>query len=249
MSRLARSMSPLLLCSTIAIFAVLLAGCSKEDKIIVENNFPPDVNDPPVIVTYSPTFPAGGIKQVSSGVNGITLQVVVGDPDGLDDISAVTIGVESVVLRRFLLRPDTSATSCTSYSFAPNDTVPTSDILSVPASFPGFTFQPLKKIEGGLWTLNEFGSYGLGFPDILNAAANLTSWNGGCGSYSSGIAWPYYVEPPVIPTRRAAVLSYAEVDYRGILVKVYDKIGASAELALPDLKLTFLSSEEEKSAP
>ena len=227
------------------LLAFLALGCDKEDKIIVQNLPPSQENRPPLIVTYSPTFTPGGFEQVSDFEPlAINLQVLVGDPDGLDDISAVTVDIGSVTLRRYILRPDTSSSFCHKFSYAPNDTVATSSILSVPASFPGVTFRSMAKIGAGLYALTSFG----GFPDIFAFGSNLGQWPGGCYD-SDGIGGPWVVMPPAIATQNEAILTYLDVNYAGNKITVWDKMGANAVLNLPDLRVVYTTAEEKLAAP
>lgn len=236
-------------CVATSLLVLALAGCSQEDKIVVQNLPPVQENRPPTIVTYTPEFLPGGYERISSSApQGLYVQVLVGDPDGLEDISLVAVDVDSVRLRRYLLRPDTSSTGCLRFSYATNDTVPTGAILAVPAKFPGLHLKPLQRSQGGLFILSNFGGYAFGFPDILGASANLKWWGGGC-LYPNGFDYPYVVLPPVYPSERAATLTYAEVDYLGIRITVFDKVGASAVLPLPDLRIVFTTIEEKNAMP
>ena len=182
-------------------------------------------------------------------MNSPDLYVLVGDPNGLDDISLVTVDVESVQLVRFRLRPDVRPDECVDFGFAPAETLSTELILPTPHSFPGLEFKPLTQVQGGLYRAQAFGSFEYGFPDIFGAASNVQLLPGGCGSFNDGIMYPWVVIPPAAPSDTAAVVSLAEVHYIGVSVTVYDKVGASATTTFPDWHVTFLSREEEETLP
>ena len=226
---------------------LLSVACDKEDKITVENFIQEPANQPPVIVNQGPDLPPGGFQAID--MNSPDLYVLVGDPNGLDDISLVTVDVESVELVRFRLRPNVRTDGCVDFGFAPAETLSTELILSTPHSFPGLEFEPLTKVQGGLYRAQAFGSFGYGFPDLLGEASNVVSMGGGCGSFSDGILFPWIVMPPAAPSDTAAVVSLAEVRYIGVSVTVYDKVGASATTTFPDWHVTFLSREEEETLP
>ena len=227
---------------------LLLTACDKEDKITVENFIQEPANQPPVIVSQGPDIPSGGVQAVN--MNSPDLYVLVGDPNGLDDISLVTVDVDSVRLVRFRLRPDVEPGQCVDIGFAPTETLSTELVLSTPHSFPGFEFRPLTKVQGGLYRAQNFGSFAYGFPDLFDAASNVQIWPGGC-SFGGlpGILSTWIVVPPAVPSDTAAVVTLAEVRYFGISVTVYDKVGANATTTFPDWHVTFLSRDEEAVLP
>jgi len=236
--------------ATLVSLALFGTACDTTTKVIVENEPDGQTNRPPAIVQQGPVFPPGGFEQISSySPYGINLWVLVADPDGIDDISLVTASVDSVRLARFLLRPDTSSTSCSYFSYADNETIATSAILPVPTTFAGFSFMPLTRVQGGLFQASSFGGTSSGFPDLIEASPVLEEWQGGCYYGSTGILGPIVVLPPAVLTQRTAILTYADVEYRGITVTVYDKVGATATTSFPDLRIVFPSPEERAAAP
>jgi hypothetical protein len=233
----------------LAALMLIIPACDKADNIVVENTIQEPANQAPIIVKQGPQQPPGGFEQISNfGANGVDLWVLVGDPNGLEDISLVTVDIDSVRLDRFLLRPDTSSTGCTIFSYAPNDTIPTAAILPVPAKFSGVEFRAMIKAQGGLYVAEGFGGYGFGLPDILLASSNLESWPGGCGS-AEGLIFPVVVLPPAVPVQRTAIVSLIEAEYLGITVTVYDKVGASATTTFPDWHIVFTTVKERSAAP
>lgn len=219
--------------------ACLTLACDKQDTIVVQNINEAEANQPPKIVAYGPEMPAGGFQQISYGPLGVDLWVLVADPNGLDDISLVTMDMDSIRLVRFIVHPDTSAGSCLTYGYQPGDTLASDAILPVPATFPGVEFRPLQRVQGGLYQAARLGQ-DFGFPDIIGASPVLEDWMGGC--YSPGtyqIYGPFRVLPPAVPSPRDAGIHYATLDYYGIKMTVYDKVGASASVTHPTLRVTF----------
>ena len=215
------------------------ATCEKQDKVVVQNIDPNAVNQPPTIVAYGPDMPAGGFSEISYSPIGVDLWVLVGDANGLGDISLVTMDMDSLRLVRFIVRPDTSAGSCISYGYGPADTLAADAILPVPVTFPGLRFRPLAHVQGGLYKAARLGAE-FGFPDIVDASPVLERWNGGCTSAGSyDVYGPFYVLPPAAPSRREAGISYAQFEYYGITMTVYDKVGASASVTYPTLRIAF----------
>lgn len=230
---------------------LVLSGiaCESEDKIVVQNVLEEKPNQAPLIVKQGPGLPPGGFEVVSYyEPRAVDLWVLVGDPDGLNDISLVAVDVDSVVLLRFLVRPDTSTSFCTQFSYAPNDTIPTGAILPVPAAFPGVHLRALRKSQGGLYSTEGFGSLAFGFPDIVGRSNLLEPWSGGCGGGPS-VLGPIYVLPPATASRRTAIVTYVDVEYHGISVTVYDDFGASVSTSFPDWRVVYTTVEEKASAP
>lgn len=217
----------------------LALACEKEDTIVVQNIQEALTNQPPTIVANGPEMPAGGFQQVAYGRLGVKLWVLVADPNGLEDISLVTMDMDSLRLVRMIVHPDTSASSCLAYGYQASDTIPSEAILPLPATFPGVKFQPLYRLQGGLYeTLRLGGDFG--FPDIIDASPVVEDFAGFCyapGTYQ--VYGPFRVVPPAVPSPIDAGIHYATVDYYGIKVTVYDKVGATATVTYPTLRVTF----------
>jgi hypothetical protein len=226
----------------LALLPLLVPGCK---DTVVQNIVNPQSNRPPTIVSQGPDIPPQGLDHVSHfSPDGVDLWVLVGDPDGLDDISLVTVDVASVELLRFVVRPDT-ATGCSRFGYAPGDTIDANSILPVPATFPGLSFRPLTRQQGGLYVMHGFGDEGNGFPDLVAASSAVEEWNGGC--YDTPPYWvlgPIVIVPPAVPARLNAIISYADVRFHGISVTVHDATGASASSSFPDWRIVYRSPEE-----
>lgn len=232
-------------------FTLLLCvstACDKKDKIVVQNVIPAEANQVPVIVAMGPQMPANGFVQTEDFPTGINLWVLAGDPDGLDDISLVAMDVDSIRLVRYIVRPDTSSTGCIRYGYAPGDTIAMNAILSVPARFPGVKFLPLRRVQGGLFDIPAVGITYLA-PNIIDTSPVLERWNGGCGGSDGAVYGPFYVLPPAVPVKRAAAISYVQMEYYGVKVTVYDTAGASTSASYPTLRLTIKVPEEPTPLP
>lgn len=217
----------------------LALSCDKEDTIVVQNIHEALTNQPPRIVAYGPDMPAGGFQQLSYSRIGVKLWVLVADPNGLEDISLVTMDMDSLRLVRMIVHPDTSASSCIEYGYQSGDTLPSNAILPLPAGFPGVKFLPLTRVQGGLYQTEGLGGE-FGFPDLIEASPVLEDFTGFCyapGTYQ--IYGPFRVVPPAVPSPRDAGIHYATVDYYGIKMAVYDKVGASATVTYPTLRVIF----------
>lgn len=224
--------------TTLAVLVLCASpACDKQNKIVVQNILPAETNQPPVVVDFGPDMPANGFEQNSYFPSGIDLWVLAGDPNGLDDISLVAMDMDSVRIVRYIVRPDTSSSSCIQYGYAPGDTVAMAAILSVPATFPGVKFRPLTRVQGGLFEASGLGGE-FGLPNLIDASPVLERWNGGCGG-DYAVIGPFYVNPPAVPVRREASVSYLVLEYYGVKVTVYDVVGASASATYPTLRLTL----------
>lgn len=232
-------------------FTLLLCvstACDKKDKIVVQNVIPAETNQPPVIVAVGPAMPTNGFVQSEDYPTGINLWVLAGDPNGLDDISLVAMDIDSVRLVRYIVRPDTSASDCIAYGYAPGDTVAMDAILPVPARFPGVNFLPLRRVQGGLFQADGLG-VNIGAPNIIDTSPVLERWNGGCGGSDGAIYGPFYVLPPAVPVRREASISYAQMEYYGVKITVYDTAGALVSASYPTLRLTLKVPKEPTPLP
>ncbi|HET9940688.1 MAG TPA: hypothetical protein VFR25_06275 [Candidatus Eisenbacteria bacterium] len=223
----------------------LSLGCDDEDKVVVSSANP---NDPPIVVSYGPQVPQGGFHDVT-GVgpyDGILFWVVAGDPDGLEDLSAVALSIQSVRLNRFIMRADTSSNSC--FHFEYNDTVPTSQILATPAVLEGVAFEPLLSYPDYYGPGYYQGGH-LPIPDLVLLSPNVDPWPGGCGTSQEMVRGPMVILPPVVPTPTRAAVTYMDLDYQGVKLTVYDKVGATAVATYPDIHYVYVTPEEEQALP
>jgi len=221
----------------------MATGCDDEDKIVVES--PEDPNDPPLIATFGPQAPSGVFTQVSHYPEGVPLYIVGGDPDGLSDLNLAVLSVDTIQLDRFIARPDTSTDGCIHFSYT--DTIPSAAILPTPLALPNIQFHAMERGEGGLFQSDPLGAY-LGFPRFVDLSPTLDDW-GGCSTSQAMVAGPYFANPPAVPIRKAVVITYVELEFRGVKVTLYDKVGATAVANYPDFRIVFTTPEELTALP
>jgi hypothetical protein len=232
MSRLRSFAVPALL-----LFALALPGCDDEDKVVIENQ--PPTNSPPLVVSFGPDSPVENIAHF--GADGVSLWVLAGDPDGLDDISVAALHIDSIQLNRFIVRPDTSTTGCLKFGYV--DTVATAPILAVPAAFPGVDFLAMTREQGGLFSANGLGR-NYGYIDLVEASPALERLGGYCGGGFTSLQGPMNAVPPAVPQTTIVIVTYMDVVYNGLKITVYDKVGASAVATVPAYHVVFTTPEE-----
>jgi hypothetical protein len=226
----------------------MATGCSDEDKIVVENVVEEGPNNPPVIATFGPEVPNGGFEQTAYyGADGVPLWIIGGDPDGLDDLSVAVLRVDSIRFNRFIARPDTSTTGCIRFSYG--DTIPSDQILPTPMTLPGIAFHSmLRSGVGGLFQSQPLGGY-LGFPNLVDLSPTLDNWGGGCGPSQALVSGPFTVVPPAVPSPKTVGITYVDLEFRGVTVTLYDKVGATAIASYPDIRIVFTTPEERTALP
>jgi hypothetical protein len=224
---------------------VMGTGCNDEDKIVVQNATD-DINDPPLIVTHGPEVPNGGFEQITYySPQGVPVWVLGGDPDGIADLSVAALTVDSISLNHFIARPDTTKNNCIRFTYA--DTIPSQQILPTPMTLPGIPFLAMTRGEGGLFQSPALGGY-LGFPDFVSLSSTLDNW-GGCSTSQPIVDGPFYANPPAVPSRTVIVITYVDLEFRGVKVTLYDKVGATAVVHYPDIRIVFTTPEEQVALP
>ena len=221
----------------------IIGGCDDENITVVTV---PTENRPPRIIAQGPDFPAGGVD-VEFVHGGPDLYVLVADPDGLDDISAVFLNVGSVTVHRVIARPD-SGDSCAEPSYAANDTFNIGTLI--PSTFPGLVNFPMGLQAGGIYTTPNFCLLSFdcpAAPRIDRANASFGRSVRGCAT-GSFILW-FGVYPPAVPSPSDIFITYLDVEYTGITATVYDAAGLSAATSFPNLRLIHATEEERRVAP
>jgi hypothetical protein len=225
-------------------FAFFMTACGKDTIVNIEPDSP---NQPPMIVTHGPGLPAG-VMEITSTYDAPALWVLVGDPDGLDDISAVFLQIDSVLVRRVLLRPDSLAgfAGCAWISYAPNDTIDVSSV--VPIRYSEISSQPMARQQGGLYSTGDSPFPPITFSSIIKSIPSSGPQPKGCGFNGDSFKW-FGLYPPSVPQGIDVFLTYADVEYRDIAVTVYDKVGAKAAVTFPNLKIKYTTWEEKRVSP
>lgn len=211
-----------------------LIGC-EGDEIFVSTTAD---NRPPTIVEQGPELPPGTFDGY-----GPSVWVLVGDPNGLEDISAVFLSIETIRINDLILRPADLSGGCARVDIEPNNNIDTTMLFTLPVSFDGPRNLQMTRQEGGVYAIYPFyvpdlaGEFAVfGFPD--GCAAGPPSW----------IDW-FDILPPAVPSTTSVFLTYIDLDYMGITVTVYDAAGESATTSFSDLRKTSITSEEEATPP
>jgi hypothetical protein len=216
----------------------LFGACDETNDIVVSVD--PN-NKPPMIVTQGPDFPAGPIEVVGGSAPG--LWVLVGDPNGLDDISAVFLDVQSIRLHGIIIRPADFIGECVTMVYTPNNTIDTSSLVPDPTEIGKLKSAPLIHDQGGIYRINPFV-----VPQLAQALP-IFGWPSGCGIGLGGYLEWLLLLPPAAPVPTNVFLTYADEEFIGISVTVYDSSGASARTTFPNLRVVFTTSEEKTVAP
>ncbi|HTK68207.1 MAG TPA: hypothetical protein VL857_00265, partial [Candidatus Eisenbacteria bacterium] len=92
------------------------------------------------------------------------------------------------------------------------------------------------------------GSY-LGFPNFVDLSPTLDNWPGGCGSSIGTVAGPYNLIPPAVPSPKTVAITYVDLEFQGVKVTLYDKVGATAVANYPDIRIVMTTSKEQIALP
>ncbi len=238
------------------IFAFTTFGC--EDNITVEVPPQQGVNKPPKFIMQGPEYPSGKIEFVGSEYQireaGPTFFVLVVDENGLDDIAAVFLNVDSILVQRVIARPDSSRTTCAAPSYADLDTFDVMPYIPI-SSLPGIINRPMSRQSTGFYA---FGGFAFGALTYNNfRSQGLWAWD------PSGVIGPpvkcctcgpvslehFGVYPPAVPSPEDILITYVEFEFRGISITAYDAGALSATTTFPDLRLIYAMTEEQNAAP
>ena len=226
----------------------LSASCGDRTEILT---VAPTLSQPPVapvILTQGPTWSAAPID--------LNLRrapepyVIVGDANGLDDLALAVFSIDSAILRRIIVRPD----SVLPGSFC-ND-ITWTDSLDITSLLPA-TFSPILENcvmyqNGSSFRYSGFYStpYAepcIAFPAIATASPSFGVPTKQCGSYTALSRFGIY--PPALSPARNVNVTFLDVEYRGIRVTVYDATGLTATTTFPPLRLVYRSYGEKQSPP
>lgn len=215
---------------------VVLCGCEEDDFFVTVDS----ENDPPLILSQGPEFPQGTVEIVGCCADDIW--VLVGDPDGLDDIAAVFIDIEAVQINDVIIRPDAMSGNCASVDYTPNNTIDTTSLFALPIQIPGIHSEPLELDQGGIYRTHPFGVPSI---DVVSAALGQPS---GCATGGGYLDW-ITLNPPAVPLTLNVFVTFLDVEFRGTSVIVYDAAGDSATTTYPDLRIVYTTAEEQTIAP
>ena len=249
-----RAPLPMLMILIGAITLFTAFGCGDDDEeITITSVLEQSTNTPPTIVDQGPDFEGQTFQAIKLrygyGPSGPKLWVLVGDADGVDDISSVVISVDSVLVHSTIVRPDTvtNPSHCATLDYADPDTLDLNETIAT--VYPGVVSVPMEQIQGGrfetVWNYGEggdfFGYRGAVRPDFTSYFETLQSTSR-CtnGTYLEVFA----IVPPLSDPGMIGFLTRADVEYRGIAVTAYDAIGESATATFADLRIVYITEFE-----
>jgi hypothetical protein len=241
-----------------ALLCIVLVTLSACEDTIVNNNSLRGENKAPSIVGMGPAF-AGNALETELFLE--SLYVIVADPNGVEDISAVFLDIGEIVLNNVIARRDASTdppNNCTHRPLYVDN-----DVLSImPAlrtSFPGSVYDPARigRIfltggnDGVFYTPRltvDTGGGGFGgslLLDVQQACGTCTP-SQVCASFSFD---NFVVNPPTLPAPTEAFVTLVDVTLVDVKVTVYDAAGLSANANFPDLRVTYTTPEEATTLP
>lgn len=227
----------------IAIF-FYISGCTEEvtNNSYYDNGQPG--NQPPKILLWGPEYDS--LAHFDDTLP--PTWVIVGDPDGSDDIAAVMLTISSINIVSLIVRPDDSTNECSEVYYAPMDTINVLPYLR--NQIFNVTNQVMQNgIDGYYYvylTYNLLTDGGIvNDGDVFGQAVKLCT---------NGLNYLYMIEqfglyPPALPAPRDVFVTYAEFLISGLSITVYDQSGASEKITRPDFYIRFSNSTEDQTLP
>lgn len=211
-------------------------GC--RDTTIVANQ--PVANRPPSIL-YA--------DALSADIFGPPrFELIAGDPDGLDDIAAVFLDVDSIEVLRVIARPSTVHTSgCLTSVYAPNDTIPITAF--VPRRSRGLGRVVMEHVNGGLFRAAPICSSSVHCscgPCLRTPPLGHIAWSG-C-LFANSVDY-LTISPPAVSSPVNVFVTYLDVEYQGVRATVYDVSGEFTSRTLPDIRVVYTTPEERTVEP
>jgi len=202
----------------LALSLLLITACD-DDQITLQS--PNGENEPPVIIAQGPEFPTEAIE-LSGCCDAPRPWVLAGDADGLDDIAAVFFSMDSIRIHDVIIRPGTMDGSCARVLIEPNNNIDTTGFLPLPVELSGPTDMPFLLNDGG-----TYSGFPFGVPEIDQASEAIGP---GAGCASGPPSWLDRVTlfPPAVASPTPVFVTYMDVEFIGMSVTVYDKVGAKA---------------------
>jgi hypothetical protein len=229
---------------SVVLLVLVLASCGDDVKV---TNVLPVINEPPRILAQGPSYPSTVIDTRTAGDP--RLFVVVADPNGLEDISAVLFSVDTAIVTSATIRLDSLVAGFPTCAYSSVDTV---DISSLhPSTYSHTMENELMDHAGGVYSMYPFtapfdGEFLFGpsaFPRIDLANASFGIPLARCHQVGMSLL-RFGVYPPAVPVAIEVSLTRMDVEYRGIHATVYDAAGASASTSFPPLRLVHAALVE-----
>jgi hypothetical protein len=235
---------------------VLFSACDDKEEVVLNASLE-ETNKPPLIVAKGPEF-SGGEVAVVGRTAFESFWVLVADPNGLDDVSAVFLEIGGIHLNAVVCRRDSSTAPPNECDHGPS--YKTNDILDIssafPASFPAVEYIEMhRRGQGGifeapgLWPQGgNYYDYGYTSPvliDLQGASSTFTQSSLCVDYYYDDSFYQFRVLPPTLPEATEVFITLVEATLTGMSITVYDGRGASTKVTIPDLRITWMTSAEE----
>jgi hypothetical protein len=221
------------------VIVCVFGACHQPDDIVVHVD--PN-NKPPTFVAQGPELPTGPMEVIGTSAPG--LWVLVGDPNGLDDISAVLLDVQTIRLHSIIIRPaSTTGGGCDTLDYTPNGNIDVSASVPVPIDIGQLKSVAFSHDQGGIYRANPFV-----IPQLYKALPVFGRVSGCATGSASWLDWLVLL-PPAAASPTDVFLTYVDVEFIGISVTVYDSAGTSAKTTFPNLRVVFTTTEEKTVAP
>jgi hypothetical protein len=229
----------------VAALMCLSASCSEKTEVL---RVEPVANEPPTIVAQGPTWSATPID--------LTVQaaprpyVIVGDPNGLDDIALAVFSIDGAVIRRIVVRPDSVLPDPYCSLITWSDSINISNLL--PSTLRPSVENCSMFRNGSSFTYTGF-PYGFyyetcgAFPAFATASPYFGQPTRPCNGGNPLTRFGVY--PPAIPAPVDVNVTFVDVEYQGLRVTVYDGAGQTATTTFPTLRLIYRAYGEKPSPP
>jgi hypothetical protein len=218
-------------------------GCFDTDYIVVTEIVPPE-NEPPTLILQEPdAFPP---VITTRSPHPVVFQLTVADPDGLDDIVAATIRIDSLVVRDAIFRAagvSVEEPECVEVVYADDDTVDVSRWLIHGAGGSG-----VHTLYRSTTALGETFGVLLPFPDVRQSADVFGPALVGC-QLGAETFWGVGLYPPAVPAVQDIYATLIEIEVRGVSYAVYDSGGHVLTGVYPDFRVRYETAGEAATLP
>jgi hypothetical protein len=221
----------------LTLVGLLVSSCGGDD-VVINAVVTPLANRPPSIAFQEPTFDTTSILSRRSTAAVFLVQPA--DLDGIEDIAAAIMKVDSIAVTAVMFRPREESAYCANAAYVDGDTIDVSR---------WFTDSPGGAGERILEHYYQPGSTAfvgyLPTPDLQSMGDVFSSYLE-CYDHDLPVI---SVHPPAVPAPRDLFVTFMEADFFGITITVYDQSGASVVARYPDLHVRYETFEEERTLP
>jgi hypothetical protein len=231
--------------------ASLALSCGDHTDNITVQPLPTAPNEPPTIVDQGPDWDSTPID--------LSVQrppqpyVIAADPNGAGDLATAVLTIDSAIIHRIVVRPDSVLPAPYCDDIAWTDSTDITSLL--PASFSKVVEDcPMSRsatsfsyfyYAGFGWT--PYSETCLAFPPIATASPYFGPPVKSCGPSYPLLRFGIY--PPGVPSAIDVNVTFLDVEYRDIHATVYDGRGLKATATFPPLRLIYRAYGEKRSPP